>query len=567
MVSGFKCLDAVQLVETERENVHEYIVFLRQLRNSHLPIRRMPPEILVEIFLRVNEGEESRCPFWLSITHVCHQWRALALSISALWCEVSLFDQFISKLFLERCQSGPLYIHQSHTRNGHMSLEIEQEWQNILDPRTSRMHTINLYGSDAISLWSSLRCFRGPFPSLHSLSLSSGGMARLPWTEPADGFFPALRHVKLYRVLVPWASPIFRNLQTLKLHDQLVSRRSCTMDDFLKVLDQCAHSLEVFSIAFSGPRLPRDTATYPSIGKTVHLSRLQIFDIHHHPIDIAHLLAHVSFPHTAQLSIRYKVPDDASLDRCFPRDTTVFTHLTDITRFKFQANSSSAEIKCENFTLFASIDEEMNEDEGEIPERVSAFLAQSVSRICTPHTVKEMIIECAWVTTILEDDWFQALSRLSGLNFLSFYQYQEDSWTPFGLCAALVKEKDDGSTVCPELQCLVLEDVYFTLPGLHRAHYSADGDQIIDLNLDQDVAKELAECLQMRSSRGSRLRMLKIHRAHDLIEATMPLLDEVVDQVEWDVYKALVHPPFNSNGLRVGPMPDSTPSDSPPSSP
>lgn len=525
----------------------------------------------MDVFLRVNEDDDKHRPFWLTVPHVCRQWRALALSVSALWCEVSLFDHFISKMFFERCKFGPLYVHQSYSRVGYTSLEAEQGLQGILEPHTSRMHTINLYGSDAITLWSSLRCFRGPFLSLESLSLSSGAVARLPWTQPTDDSFPALCHLKLYRVVIPWMSPIFRNLQTLKLHDQLVSRRSCTMQDFVQVLEQCSHSLLLLSIAFSGPRLLRDSATYPSLGRTVHLSQLQKFDIHHHAIDIAHILAHVTFPNGAQLTIRYEALDGVPLDRCFPRDNTVFTHLTNISTFKFQGNSSSAEIECDNFALFASIDEEVNPDDNEMPDRVSAFLAQSISRICTPHTVKEVTIECMWVVTVFENDWFQALSRLSSLNTLSFYQYQEGSWSPFGLCAALVREKEDGSFVCPQLQRLVLEDLYFTLQGGRYLVYPQEGQPALEWDpyMKYDVAEELVECLTARALRGSTLQTLTIHRAHELMEATMPLLEEIVGHLEWDVYKDPIYLPVEPSRPRFEyiTVPDSPPSDSPPSSP
>lgn len=181
LFSGLLRVDAEKRVDTRRDSVHEYVVFLRQLRNSHLPVHRIPPEILVEIFLRVQE--EAIYPR-KSLTHVCHQWRALALSISALWCDISLSDRDVSKALLERCKFGPIHI-QFCTRRA-MPLQEIEEWREILDPHASRMRTIRLYGKNKTSLRSSLRCFCGPCSSLEYLSMSSCAIAPIPWIKPIN---------------------------------------------------------------------------------------------------------------------------------------------------------------------------------------------------------------------------------------------------------------------------------------------------------------------------------------------------------------------------------------------
>lgn len=236
------------------------------------------------------------------------------------------------------------------------------------------------------------------------------------------------------------------------------------MEEFLAVLDQCSHSLEKLKLAFYGPGLPSGTLTYPSFGMTVNLPQLRIFDIDHHAIDIAYLLAHISFPHTAQLTLRFKATENVPLEICFPTDSTVFKHLRDITWFNLTADNSSAQLTCDNLDLSVFLVAEVVTWDDNNPRRVSAFLPKFASYISTPHTVKEVDIHCMWPIVILEDDWFRAFSHLPCLNALTFCQSQdEDMWSPFGMCEPLVTEKEDGDLVCPELKNLVLDGICFTM--------------------------------------------------------------------------------------------------------
>lgn len=76
------------------ESVTKDHLALQDYWNSHRsiisPLRRMPPELLLEIFLwtgsyaNQDSGGNIRDPPWV-LTHVCHQWRTLAIETSSLW--------------------------------------------------------------------------------------------------------------------------------------------------------------------------------------------------------------------------------------------------------------------------------------------------------------------------------------------------------------------------------------------------------------------------------------------------------------------------------------------------
>ncbi|KDR75070.1 hypothetical protein GALMADRAFT_226716 [Galerina marginata CBS 339.88] len=49
--------------------------------------RRLPPELLVEIFLHFHEFDSPNAPPW-TLTHVCRRWRQVAVGITALWRDI-----------------------------------------------------------------------------------------------------------------------------------------------------------------------------------------------------------------------------------------------------------------------------------------------------------------------------------------------------------------------------------------------------------------------------------------------------------------------------------------------
>lgn len=62
-------------------------------RNALVPISRLPPETLVEIFAFLPfPADTSGCVSYLtliSVTHVCRRWREVALSFPSLWSYIN----------------------------------------------------------------------------------------------------------------------------------------------------------------------------------------------------------------------------------------------------------------------------------------------------------------------------------------------------------------------------------------------------------------------------------------------------------------------------------------------
>jgi hypothetical protein len=105
--------------ETMQRNLTQ-LALLRQLRNAHIPILRLPPEILAHILLFC--GLPSTQPHWsahwtdavknlVRLTQVCSRWHSVAVSCSRLWATVSTMgrDKQLSFL-LDRAKHAPLTV-------------------------------------------------------------------------------------------------------------------------------------------------------------------------------------------------------------------------------------------------------------------------------------------------------------------------------------------------------------------------------------------------------------------------------------------------------------------------
>ncbi|KAJ3533450.1 hypothetical protein NMY22_g7327 [Coprinellus aureogranulatus] len=89
------------------------LIALKTCQNAIVPINRLPPEILSQIFHYVQDLDEQdsfRTLFWVVITAVCKHWRAVALNCNTLWTRLAFPHPKFTELMLSRSGSAPLRI-------------------------------------------------------------------------------------------------------------------------------------------------------------------------------------------------------------------------------------------------------------------------------------------------------------------------------------------------------------------------------------------------------------------------------------------------------------------------
>lgn len=153
------------------------------------PIRRVPVEVLVEIFLRCLPDDHFVKPSTQSapllLTQICQNWRHLSLSIGRLWASISV------EINKERCSPHPLLIASWLARSGALPLSFQLIDRLTLEdvtqhqppftappiiarfiPYLNRWHTVHLDFSDwRVNTGLDALIAGGPPPLLESLSI------------------------------------------------------------------------------------------------------------------------------------------------------------------------------------------------------------------------------------------------------------------------------------------------------------------------------------------------------------------------------------------------------------
>ncbi|VDB86973.1 unnamed protein product [Peniophora sp. CBMAI 1063] len=119
----------IDALDTEISALKDVVHAAMRMRNKRIGACRLPPEVLTEIFLYLrddwvpwrefwttNDGTQKRGPFemrWMTVTHVCSEWRNTAIGASSLWTrQVDFIYTPLHYLptILARCKSHPLYL-------------------------------------------------------------------------------------------------------------------------------------------------------------------------------------------------------------------------------------------------------------------------------------------------------------------------------------------------------------------------------------------------------------------------------------------------------------------------
>ncbi|KAF9232495.1 hypothetical protein BU15DRAFT_81182 [Melanogaster broomeanus] len=210
-------------------------------RNALSPVSRLPHEILATIFLyqAYSFYQDPRysgtwgAPPWANVSYICRHWRDVALNTSSLWSFLFVSPPRWTKELLSRTNMLPLRIRinvRYWTRKEMIFLEqVTTDVTRIQDLSLKLPRNLT---EGVISKLSK------PAPLLHTLRLFVTQTGTESVLVP-DALFsretPALRTLELYRCHVPWSSPIFTALTTLRLRD-IASSSQPTIAEILAML-------------------------------------------------------------------------------------------------------------------------------------------------------------------------------------------------------------------------------------------------------------------------------------------------------------------------------------------
>jgi hypothetical protein len=273
---------------------------------QHSPVSSLPPEVFAAIFSLLclpgassPSGSPDHHLARLRVSHVCHQWREIALNQPLLWSHVDFTTLSLAGAaeILNRAKSVPLYLD---------ARVFGRRWDNIrlstfrkeLQARVPYIRHLRTSAEPA-HLRSTLEGLVSPAPNLEYLSLSSHSARRERSIVERgsitvtlfDGSAPRLSWLELRNCGISWNSPLLKGLKYLEIFTPSAHARP-NLTVWLDALDEMPQlkTLTLHSASPIAPPFPSD------VERTVLLPSLTHLDILASPEDCTLALAHLDLP-------------------------------------------------------------------------------------------------------------------------------------------------------------------------------------------------------------------------------------------------------------------------------
>ena len=312
-----------QAIDAEIKSLQESIRACKSRRNALSPISSLPPEVFAAIFSFVCSPLGFPNPPELGnqirVSHVCRQWREVALGQPLLWRNVDLTALSVAGATeaLSRAKSVPLYLKANVSGSFWDDIRFSA-FKKQLQARMPNVSHLS-FKAQLDRLHETLGGLVSPAPTLEYLSLCSrerslntekGGF--VPYTL-FNGSIPRLSYLRLFECKISWKSPLLKGLRHLEIRSPIARPKLETWLDALDAMTQL-NTLVLRSAspiaASQGDVLVKHNVTLPSL---THLT------IETTPANCALVLAHLDLPALTALSTTvYLRPDTNRIQPLLP---------------------------------------------------------------------------------------------------------------------------------------------------------------------------------------------------------------------------------------------------------
>ena len=310
---------AISTLDKAIDVAWQFLCSLLTRRNALMPISLLPPEILARVFhLLVPEEPPLSRQFrfreqklgWIRVTHVCRNWRRVALDDLTLWAKIwgtPTNTKCISEM-LARAKNAPLDIKLN---------AVAQPSQNVLlmisphfsHTRQLRFRNLVTPHSDAIREIFSLEAPALEHFELKATESSPITLPDLGGDMPFKGRAPRLRTFSLSGLVIPWALIPRGQLTRLKMacHKEDVHSPG-DLNQLIDLLVSCP-SLEILNLEAC---LPSQLTEFPH-GRTIYLPHLSRLRLHGSASRVANMLKMLNLP--SSTTLRFHIFSNSSLER------------------------------------------------------------------------------------------------------------------------------------------------------------------------------------------------------------------------------------------------------------
>ena len=359
----------------------------RAQKNSFLPVSRLPPENLADVFIRVRDYQESygnpsyRVPHWVNASYVCRYWRNVAMDCPTLWAHLFTVSLRWTEELLARSKQASLKIRIKYAYD-----RTSSWWSRLLEMvlmHAERIQELRLAIPDMTLLPTGFSLYA---PRLQILELFSSSHSEPTFTIMNGDTLP-LRILRLASVELPWYSFNLSRVTTLFLSLALPSQLN--MMEFLTTLSRM-QALTILHLEYS---LPSDCGLLSdgafNISSKVSLPCLACLLVQATFSEVVTLLSCINIPLETRLWIGIMAEDGAYLDdyvQILPVLAQRFNHSEDL-------SSSSATIRSLAFCfdqLFSTLAINTSERDDYDPKTSEVYLPDDCN---IPLTIRLTLIE------------------------------------------------------------------------------------------------------------------------------------------------------------------------------
>ena len=304
-------------MKTFEQDALEVLSLVRSIKNSFVPISRIPPEVLSLIPDYCDDDDDDADQDLITLTHVCRGWRDTFISRSSLWTQLDFMNVDKTRTYIQRSKSSPLELHLERDED---NTYLDDAFS-LVTPHIHRIKSLTIY---ADALPDNIRHFNCYAPLLEELDIDlTSPHAPVLNNALFNRDISSLRELRLSGVVtyLPWTD--LANLTTFNL-------KSCRpgRDFVTRLLDffENAPLLRTIMLEDSIPK----SSNAPS-ERIVFLPHLDILAITAKPAHSV-LLNHLRIPTGASLVLRFSFSGERSpLQDYLPETSTNLENLSHIT--------------------------------------------------------------------------------------------------------------------------------------------------------------------------------------------------------------------------------------------